>query len=167
MVGVVNHFLNTSSDTVPGVKKISLIGMGIGTYEQRFGSITRRVEQLPLNTQEVKNSLQEKTEEEKAFEEQLKLTLMSQAEDITRYSSHQLSNLIPGLTRDKLYYWENRGYIHPEKTKSGKKNYRRHSSLEALKAVYMWRYCQAGFSVRSTAERASDEVGVLTNKSEN
>lgn len=166
VVGVVNHFLNTSNDVVPGVKKISLMGMGIRTQEQHFGSVLRTVQQFPIYAQNVENSLERKAEED-TFENQLRSSLMSQAEDLTRYTSDQLCDLIRGLTRDKLYYWERQGYIRPENAKSGKRNYRRYSSLEALKVVYIWRYCQAGFSVKNAVERASHEVGLLINKSGN
>jgi len=60
----------------------------------------------------------------------------------------------PGMTKEHVYYLEQRGYLHPIKQRHGKieRNLYTSEQLQLVEAV--WRYRQTGLSPREAHQRA-------------
>lgn len=89
--------------------------------------------------------------------------------EVTRadiYSSAQLVQLIGhGIDRDKLYYWERMGYINPAYSPStGRRQYRRYSINDALKATLMWRHVNEGHTIELASNLVEDEISRMQSK---
>lgn len=77
------------------------------------------------------------------------------------YTTENLLGFFPGLAKENLYYWERRGYIHPERVQAGKRSLRRFNLAEATRAGLMWDFVQQGFSLGPSAERANQAIEAL------
>lgn len=76
-------------------------------------------------------------------------------------TTDKLVRLLPGLTKENLYYWERKGLIHPEMAKRGKKTWRQYSSSEALQVACIRRRLSEGFSLSSAAAMAKEDVAKI------
>lgn len=68
-------------------------------------------------------------------------------------------DLIPGLTRDDLAWWESQGYITPQKFKKGRLWRRRYSEEDIRKIKVIAKYVQQGFKLAVAHEKAVKELG--------
>jgi len=73
---------------------------------------------------------------------------------------HPMADLLAscsGMTKEHVYYLEQRGYIHPIKQRHGKieRNLYTTEQLELVKAI--WKYRQGGLSPREAYEQAQRE----------
>jgi DNA-binding transcriptional MerR regulator len=69
----------------------------------------------------------------------------------------ELLTSCPGMTKENVYYLEQRGYIRPIKQRHGKieRNLYTTEQLQLVKAI--WRYRQAGLPPREAHQRALRE----------
>jgi DNA-binding transcriptional MerR regulator len=62
------------------------------------------------------------------------------------------------IPRQKLYYLEQKGYIHPHKTTIGDKEFREYSEEDARKVSLIWKYLKSGFKYKVAFEKAMEEL---------
>lgn len=62
------------------------------------------------------------------------------------------------IPRQKLYYLEQKGFIKPNKTRIGDKEFREYSEEDVKRVVYIWKYLKKGFKYRVAYEKAMEEL---------
>ncbi|MBI4949789.1 MAG: hypothetical protein HY955_06545 [Deltaproteobacteria bacterium] len=62
------------------------------------------------------------------------------------------------IPRQKLYYLEQKGFIKPQKTVIGEKEFREYSEEDAKKVEYIWKYLKKGFKYKIAFEKAMEEL---------
>ena len=69
----------------------------------------------------------------------------------------EILDKVKGLTRDKLAYFVNAGYVKPKKVKRGTLYYNQFSEKDFLIIKCAWKYIKKHMRVRSAFERAVKE----------
>ncbi len=62
------------------------------------------------------------------------------------------------IPRQKLYYLEQKGYIRPEKTQIGDKEFREYNEEDVKKVAGIWKYLKKGFKYKIAYEKAMEEL---------
>lgn len=62
------------------------------------------------------------------------------------------------IPRQKLYYLEQKGYIKPQKTLIGEKEFREYTDEDVEKVKFIWKYLQKGFKYKVAFEKAMEEL---------
>ena len=62
------------------------------------------------------------------------------------------------IPRQKLYYLEQKGYIKPQKTVIGDKEFRDYTEEDARKVALIWKYLKKGFKYKIAYEKAIEEL---------
>jgi hypothetical protein len=62
------------------------------------------------------------------------------------------------IPRQKLYYLEQKGFIKPQKTTIGEKEFREYSDEDVKKVEYIWKYLKKGFKYKIAYAKAMDEL---------
>jgi DNA-binding transcriptional MerR regulator len=62
------------------------------------------------------------------------------------------------IPRQKLYYLEQKGYIKPQKTVIGEKEFREYTEEDAKKVELIWKYLKRGFKYKVAYEKAMEEL---------
>lgn len=62
------------------------------------------------------------------------------------------------IPRQKLYYLEQKGFIKPEKTVIGDKEFREYSEEDVKKVEHIWKYLKRGFKYKIAYEKAMEEL---------
>jgi DNA-binding transcriptional MerR regulator len=62
------------------------------------------------------------------------------------------------IPRQKLYYLEQKGYIKPQKTVIGEKEFREYSEEDVKKIEFIWKYLKKGFKYKAAYENAMEEL---------
>jgi len=62
------------------------------------------------------------------------------------------------IPRQKLYYLEQKGYIKPQKTTVGEKEFRQYSETDVKKVESIWKYLKKGFKYKIAFEKAMAEM---------
>jgi DNA-binding transcriptional MerR regulator len=62
------------------------------------------------------------------------------------------------IPRQKLYYLEQKGFIKPQKTVIGDKEFREYSEEDVKKIEYIWKYLKKGFKYKIAYEKAMEEI---------
>ena len=62
------------------------------------------------------------------------------------------------IPRQKLYYLEQKGYIKPQKTVIGDKEFRDYTEEDARKVALIWKYLKKGFKYKIAHEKAMEEL---------
>ncbi|MFH1046551.1 MAG: MerR family transcriptional regulator [Candidatus Omnitrophota bacterium] len=70
----------------------------------------------------------------------------------------EILNQIQNLTKDVLYYWEARGYIHPRKYQRGRVDKRDYSEKDFQVIMAMTRYYEKGFPPKRCYQKAMEEL---------
>jgi DNA-binding transcriptional MerR regulator len=63
-----------------------------------------------------------------------------------------------GITRQKLYYLEQKGFVEPLTEQRGEKLFRYYSQSEVEKIRLIWKYWQQGFRYRVAYQKALREL---------
>jgi len=63
------------------------------------------------------------------------------------------------IPRHKLYYLEQKGYIHPQKVPRGELEVREFTQEDFKKIQIIWKYLKQGFKHRIAYEKAMQELG--------
>ncbi len=124
IVRIVSNFLN-DLEKPPGIKNITLMGMGIGLVGADVGHVRQNIAPVPIQPLEVTAEASNVwgPGKQEALEKLLSLAKSSEGEAI-RYGTDELADFFPCIIREKLYSWERQGYIHPELLRGGKRLYR-------------------------------------------
>lgn len=154
VVEMINNFLND-----PNIRtRATLVGMTIvkdGIHLQRVDQpeISRAISTL-------KNPLT------LADQERRSIVINSLIESVKSGSEYvigmdtsvKLVRSLNGLTKENLYYWEKKGYIHPNMLQRGEKKGRIFPTSEAFKVAYIWQFLQEGFGLPTAARMAEQEL---------
>lgn len=62
------------------------------------------------------------------------------------------------IPRQKLYYLEQKGFIKPQKTVIGEKEFREYSDEDVKKIEYIWKYLKKGFKYKIAYAKAIEEL---------
>ena len=62
------------------------------------------------------------------------------------------------IPRQKLYYLEQKGFIKPQKTVIGEKEFREYSEEDVKKVEFIWKYLKKGFKYKIAYEKAMEEL---------
>jgi DNA-binding transcriptional MerR regulator len=62
------------------------------------------------------------------------------------------------IPRQKLYYLEQKGYIKPQKTVIGDKEFREYTDEDVKKVECIWKYLKKGFKYKVAYEKAMEEL---------
>jgi len=62
------------------------------------------------------------------------------------------------IPRQKLYYLEQKGFIKPQKTVIGEKEFREYSEEDVKKVEFIWKYLKRGFKYKIAYEKAMEEL---------
>ncbi len=62
------------------------------------------------------------------------------------------------IPRQHLYYLEQKGYIQPQKTVIGDKEFRDYTEEDAKKVALIWKYLKKGFKYKIAFEKAMEEL---------
>lgn len=62
------------------------------------------------------------------------------------------------IPRQKLYYLEQKGYIKPQKTVIGDKEFREYTDEDVKKVEYIWKYLKKGFKYKIAYSKALEEL---------
>ena len=62
------------------------------------------------------------------------------------------------IPRQKLYYLEQKGYIKPQKTVIGEKEFREYTDEDVEKVKLIWKYLQKGFKYKVAFDKAMEEL---------
>lgn len=63
------------------------------------------------------------------------------------------------IPRHKLYYLEQKGYIHPKRIPMGDLEVREYSDEDVHKIRSIWKYLKKGFKHKVAFRKAMDEIG--------
>ena len=124
----------------------------------------RNIRLIMMQVEEVKDRVITKTfppnisDSENKLDELKKLLADPTITDAPIYNTRQVVGFFPGLRNDNLYYWERRGKIHPVKTRSGSKLYKRYPLVEVVRTGLIWNYDQNGVPLDSAAQQANREI---------
>ncbi|TET74139.1 MAG: MerR family transcriptional regulator [Candidatus Aminicenantes bacterium] len=63
-----------------------------------------------------------------------------------------------GIPRHKLYYLEQKGYIHPKKVPRGELEAREYTEEDFKKIQLIWKYLKQGYKHKIAYEKAMEEL---------
>ena len=67
------------------------------------------------------------------------------------------------IPRHKLYYLEQKGYIHPKRIPMGDLESREFSEQDFERVKIIWKYLQRGYKHRAALQMASEELDAVNN----
>jgi DNA-binding transcriptional MerR regulator len=62
------------------------------------------------------------------------------------------------IPRHKLYYLEQKGYVHPKRTPMGDLEAREYSMQDFERIKTIWKYLKRGFKHKAAYQKASEEI---------
>lgn len=146
VVGIVNNFLNNSGIGV----ELLVMAMDLQTTSMP-GQLKERSPNNP-------SAIISQQETHTVFEKILEATRSNSGFIVNMDTAVKLVRSLPGLTKENLYYWERKGYIHPETVQRGAKKGRLFPTQEAAKVAYMWKFLQEGLGLPAAAKMAEQEL---------
>ena len=70
----------------------------------------------------------------------------------------EVLNKIANLSKDRLYYWEARGFIQPRKYQRGRVDKRDYSEKDLQMITTMFKYYEKGFPPKRCFQKAAEDL---------
>lgn len=148
VLGMVNDFLNSPEI---GAGRVTLVGVSM------VSETSRAVSLLDLSTQDPLLLVDQ--EGKGAVFRHLTESVKSGSGFVMGMDTPvKLVRSLPGLTKENLYYWEKKGYIHPEMVQRGAKKSRIFPTSEAFRVAYIWKFLREGFTLPTAVKMAEQEL---------